>query len=209
MKKTLLLLLITSSLYASGYYKKMIYDCDQMYSTYKNDYSLVTYFAQRSSMISFDPCSKLGKVNRSSSLIEEAQDEVDFLEFQKRTLGVACQQVKQGIKVSYKSEYCSSLYTVTSIQADTPTKNEIQKYAAPIQIKQIDPALKYKKSPQLKLSKLHIYDVRNITHFREQKEIIMVESSLGSYAIPKNELISAEKINFTPELIQQLDILLH
>lgn len=208
MKKTILLFLLTSSLYASGYYKRMLYDCDQMYSAYKNDYNLVTYFAQRSSMISFDPCIKLGKVNRSSSLIEEAQDEIDFLEFQKKTLGIACEQVKQGIKISFKSEYCGNLYSVTSIHADTPAKNEIKKNETTIEIKKIDPAIKYKKSPQLKLSNLHIYGVSNITPFREQKEILMIESSLGNYALPKNKLINAEKINFTPELSQKLDELL-
>lgn len=209
MKQILFILIMTSSIYASGYYKRMLYDCDQMYSAYKNDYRLVAYFAERSGMVGFDPCTKLGKVNRSSSLIEEAQDEVDFLEFQRKTLGVACEQIKMGIKISFKSEYCNNGLSTNSQPTITQANNEPKKYEESVPVKQIDPAIKYKKSPQLKLSKLHIYDIRNITYFREQKEIILIESSLGNYAIPKNELTNAERINFTPELSQRLDALLY
>ena len=207
MKKIVLLLIVATSLYASGYYKRMLENCDQMYSAYKNDYKLVTYFAERSSLISFDPCTKLGKVNRSSSLIEEAQDEIDFLEFQQKTVGIACEQVKKGINISFKSDYCSHLSSTNSQSMDKPINSEIKQYEVSVQKKQIDPAVQYKKAPQLKLSNMHIYGIKNITYFRDKKDIVMIESSTGNFALPLNVIVSAERINFTSELSQKIDAL--
>lgn len=210
MKKLILLTLITSSIYASGFSKSMMGDCNYMYTMYKSDYRSVYYYVQHSNITRFDPCTELGKVKRTSSFIEEAQDEIYFLEYQKKTLGLACEQVKQGIEISYKSEYCKNLTSSSSQQIvySEPVKKQTVQYQKQVEIKQIDPAIKYKNTPQLILSKLRIYNITNITYFREQKEFILIESSIGNYAIPKNEIVNAERINFTSGLSQKLDNLL-
>lgn len=208
MKKTLLLLIAVSSM-ARSYDN---YSCDDLYRRYKSDYNDASgQYSYRKQDAYRKYCSEvLGKApDKGSYFIEEPEDQVKFLEIQKRTLGVACSQIEQGLQISYKHEYCNILrsFDVEQVSQNTskPMVNEIK----PIQRKQIDPAVQYKKAPQLKLSDLQIYGVTNIRAFRDQKEIIMIESSTGNFALPKSKIMSAERINFTPELSQKIDVLIY
>ena len=56
----------------------------------------------------------------------------------------------------------------------------------------------FKNKPQIKLGKLHILGVKSIKLFKQNKYIIKATS--GTYALPKDKLEAAEKINFTEEL---------
>lgn len=62
---------------------------------------------------------------------------------------------------------------------------------------------KYKTAPQLKTTDLHLYNITKIDKFRNSSEQIMVESSSGNFALPKNVFESAEILNFTAELNNQ------
>lgn len=204
MKKIIFSLFIVVSLEAAnGYYKKLLSDCNQMYSLYKINYAYASV-----------QCLKLGQVNRTSLAIEEAQDEVDFLEFQKKTLGVACEQVKNGIPVSFKNDYCERVMNSSTIQQESKistqsNSDKLQQYDKQSnQAKIIDPAIQYKNSPQLQMSKLQIYGVSNLSYFRDRSDIIMVESSIGSFAVPKTEILNAKQINFTPQLSKKIDALI-
>ena len=53
-----------------------------------------------------------------------------------------------------------------------------------------------------------MYGIKDIKPFRDQTETLMVESATGNFALPKNDLINAEKINFTPELSVKFQTLL-
>jgi len=187
---------------ANGFYTEKLNDCNYLYSIYKIKYQYAS-----------SACLQLGKVDRTSAFIEEAQDEVDFLEFQKKTLGVACEQVQNGIPVSFKNNYCERIMNGSIIQQESKistqaNSDKVQQYdKQSSDVKVVDPAIQYKNSPQLQLNKLHIYGVNNFSYFRDRTDTIMVESSIGNFAIPKIELINSKRINFTSELSQKLDTL--
>ncbi len=204
MDKLVFLVIMVSTIFGNDSYRKRLDDCNMMYIYYKSEYQIV------SNTKSYDPCLRLGKVDRSSFAIEEPQDEIDFLEFQKKTLGVACEQVRNGIQVSFKNDYCMNLTkqsTVNTIKPSLPpSQQSIQRIQ---QAEPVDPAVKFKNTPQLKLEKLHIYAVKNISHFRGKNDVFMIESEMGNFAVPIEEIKKAEQINFTAELTQKLDALLH
>jgi len=56
----------------------------------------------------------------------------------------------------------------------------------------------FKKKPQIKLNDLHILGVKSIKPFKKDKYII--KATNGTFALPKEKLEEAEKINFTKEL---------
>ncbi|MCK9373426.1 MAG: hypothetical protein M0P91_09520 [Sulfuricurvum sp.] len=198
MKKIILATIAVSSLYARSY----IYDysCDSLYSDYKESY----YDISHSNYFRYDTyCKELGKkLDRSifSSPEEEARANEEYLKHQQLTLGIACEQIIKKIPVYYKKDYCaifeSKQVAQQAIQATAPNLEPK---------KQIDPAIQYKNTPQLKLSKLHIYGITNIEYFRDKKNIIMVESSTGNFALPLTEIVNAERINFTTELSQKIN----
>lgn len=203
MKIIILSIIFMMSLEASeGYYKKTLRNCDLMYSLYKINYSYAS-----------SSCLKLGKVDRASLMIEEAQDEIDFLEFQQKTLGIACEQVKNGIPVSFKNDYCARIMNSSTVQQEskisTSSNSDMlqQNDKESNQVNRIDPAIEYKNSPQLQMNKLQIYGVNNLSYFRDRLDIIMVESSTGNFAVPKTEIINAKRINFTPQLSEKIDTL--
>lgn len=56
-----------------------------------------------------------------------------------------------------------------------------------------------KRKAELKLEELHIVGIKSIKPFKGNKFIIKAEN--GTFALPKDKLDEAEKINFTKELI--------
>jgi hypothetical protein len=67
-------------------------------------------------------------------------------------------------------------------------------------IEEIDYEKKYKNQPQLKLDDLHIYGIKSIKPFKNNKLIIKAEN--GTFALPKEKFEEAEKINFHSALIE-------
>lgn len=198
MKTILFLIFFTTTLLnAESHYKQRMKNCDNMYLQYRYSYQ----YAQHN-------CSDLGKIPKLDLSINEAQDEIDFLEYQQKTLGVACEQIKNDMPLLYKSEYCHLLMNNLLFQQkpqETSNQNiqSNDKRAIPI-----DPAIQYKNAPQVKMKKLHIYDVKDMEYFRDKKEIIFIKSSIGNFAVPIEELQNAETINFTQELMQKMSMLL-
>ncbi len=210
MKKMVLLAMVVSSVYARYDYD---YSCDALYSDYKGAYSNVNasslHYGYSYGYRTY--CKTLGeKLDRSnfSSAEEEAHANAEYLKHKKRTYGVACAQIQKNIPVYYKKEYCDIVQSIddqesgqSRVRVSTPTPQPVQR--API-----DPAVQYKKAPQLKIGALKMYGVKDIKPFRDQTETLMVESATGNFALPKNDLINAEKINFTPELSVKFQTLL-
>ena len=62
----------------------------------------------------------------------------------------------------------------------------------------------YPNTPQIVLPKVHIYDVKKLSYFRNKKEIIFVEAGSGNYAIPKKEFEEAKYLLFTEALQKRL-----
>ncbi len=73
----------------------------------------------------------------------------------------------------------------------------------------IEPAVRYKNTPQLKVNELHIYNVTDVKYFRDKKDVVMIESSTGNFALPISEIVNAERINFTPTLSQKIDAIVN
>ncbi len=71
--------------------------------------------------------------------------------------------------------------------------------------KQILLSEKYKDAPQIISEVLQIYNVIKISNFRTETNKIMIESSSGIYAIPKELIKNASIRYFTPELTIQLN----
>lgn len=208
MNKLALLVIMISAIFGNDNYRKKLDDCNMMYIFYKSEYQIV------SNAKYYDPCLKLGKVDRSGFDIEEPQDEIDYLEYQKKTLGLACEQVSKKEQVLFKNDYClflrSSQKQQFSQNDSKVNSNNAQQFIQPnIQAKIIDPSIKFKNSPQLKMPTLHVYGVKNISYFRDKAEIVLIESEIGNYAVPAQEVKKAERINFKSELSQSLDALLH
>jgi len=209
MKKIIFLLVMEYVIYAGGTYRRMLNDCNQMYIQYKLQYTLASNSRSTDRL-----CSQLGIVDRRSFMIEDPQDEIDYLEYQKKTLGLACEQIRRGTLVSYKNDYC--IYVMTSnIQPLTKKASEDQKFIAEQYYnkaqaaKVIDPSIQYKNTPQLELNELHIYGINTMSVFKNKKDMILIESSTGRFAIPVQEVRDAKRINFTAELTQKLDALLY
>jgi len=214
MKKLILLSVAVSTIYASKY------NCQYLYTAYKSHYNNLSLYNYRNAYPNARDLDQrlrdvyqkycieqLGQApDKSSYSIQEPEDQIKFLENQKRTLGVACVQIERKLEISYESEYCAILNTFNSYPITENTQKPIQLTPQPIQRKPIDPAVEYKKAPQLMLSNLQIYGVTNIKAFRDQKETVMVESATGNYALPKSDLMNAERINFTTELTQKMDM---
>lgn len=78
----------------------------------------------------------------------------------------------------------------------------------PNRSKQIPLSETYKDSPQLISDQFQIYNITKISPFRNTTDTIMIESSSGTFAIPKDLIKSATKIHLTPEIINQLNQLL-
>ncbi len=57
----------------------------------------------------------------------------------------------------------------------------------------------FKNKAQIKLGELHILGVKSIKPFKDGKFIIKAES--GTFALPKDKLEEAEKINFSKEMM--------
>ena len=150
------------------------------------------------------------KLDRShfDSEEEEAEANAEHLKHEKRTLGVACAQVQQHIPVYYKKEYCDVVKSIDDKEAGYTAQRTPKPAPQPVQRAPIDPAVQYKKAPQLKIGALTMYGIKDIKPFRDQKETLMVESVTGTFALPKSDLINAEKINFTPELSGKFQTLL-
>lgn len=208
MKKTFLLLIAVSSMVRAYDY----YSCDNLYDSYKRSYNQASgqYSMYKEQAYRHNCIEILGKApDKSNYLINEPEDQVRYLEIQKRTLGVACKQIEKGIQILYKHEYCDLLRSFDVAQVSqhtsTTTVNEIK----PVQRKQIDPAIQYKNTPQLELNELHIYGINAVSNFKNKIDTILIEASTGRYAIPVNDLKDAKRINFTPELSQRLDALLY
>jgi len=206
MKKMVLLAMVVSSV-SAGYYN-YDYSCDALYRDYKSKYSYVSSYGN-SYYIEY--CQRLGqKLDRRefSSAEEEAQANAEYSKHQKRTLGVICAQVPQNIPVYYKKEYCDVVKSIDDQEAGYTAQKTPQPIPQPVQRAPIDPAVRYKKAPQLKIGALTIYGIKEIKPFRDQKETLIVESATGTFALPKNDLINAEKMNFTPELSVKFQTLL-
>jgi hypothetical protein len=71
--------------------------------------------------------------------------------------------------------------------------------------KQIPLSVKYKDTPQIISEKFQIYNVTKISNFRSETDKMMIESSSGTYAIPKDLIKDASIRYFTPELTIQLN----
>lgn len=206
MKKMLLLLVIEYVIYAGGgSYGRMLNNCNSMYMQYKLQYRFVSYPGLKNRY-----CSQLGTVDKQNLMIEDPQDEIDYLEYQKKTLGLACEQVSRGIEVSYKNEYC--IYVMTSnIQPLAKKASEDKKFIAEEyqsrakEAKVIDPSIQYKNNPQLIMDKLQIYGVKNISNFRDKTDTVLIESAIGRFAVPVIELKEAKCINLTLELTQKFN----
>lgn len=56
----------------------------------------------------------------------------------------------------------------------------------------------FKNKPQLKLDDLHILGVKSIKPFK--KDTYIIKATSGTFALPKEKLEKAKKINFTKEL---------
>jgi hypothetical protein len=206
MKKSILLVVAVTSIYARSY---NYYNCDSLYDSYKREYNNASGKSSYNEETAYQRyCFEiLGKApDKSSYSISEPEDQVRFLEIQKRTLGVACEQIQKGIEISYKHEYCDILRSFDTNVQNTPklVENEVKQ----TQRKKIDPAKEYKNTPQLKMSELHIYGITNIKYFRDKKDIVMVESLTGNFALPLSVIASAERINFTSALSQKIDTLI-
>lgn len=207
MKKMVLLVMVVSSVSAGYNRYHYDYSCDALYRDYKGLYSnlMDDGYDYR------ERCKELGeKLDRShfDSPEEEAQANAEYLKHQKRTLGVACAQIPQNIPVYYKKEYCDVVKSIDDQEAGYTAQKTPQPIPQPVQRAPIDPAVRYKKAPQLKIGALTMYGIKEIKPFRDQKETLMVESATGTFALPKSDLINAEKINFTPELSVKFQTLL-
>ncbi len=205
MKIFILALLVSTTLY-SDYYKNILLSCDRMFVDYKTEYSLLRF--------GIDKCNNLGRYDLLNSNIKEPEDIRYFLEYQKNTLGIACKQVKQKQRVYFKSEYCGyyelyMLNLVNEVQRGQSRQNAKQEQDSSVYKPKKKPNYSqiYKSSPQIKTSKVHIFDIKNITPFRDKKDIVLIEASSGNYALPIDEVGKSEKINFTLELSGQLDLL--
>jgi len=62
----------------------------------------------------------------------------------------------------------------------------------------------YLNTPQIVLPKVHIYDVKKLSYFRNKKEIIFIKAGSGNYAIPKKELKEAKYLFLTEALQKRL-----
>lgn len=156
-------------------------------------------------------CNILGKkLDRSEfdSAEEEAHANAEYLKHKKRTYGVACAQIQKNIPVYYKKEYCDIVQSIDNQESGQSRVRVSTPAPQPIQRAPIDPAVQYKKAPQFKIGALKMYGIKDIKPFRDQTETLMVESATGNFALPKNDLINAEKINFTPELSVKFQTLL-
>jgi hypothetical protein len=204
MKKILLLLVAVSYMYSKPY----IYDysCDSLYDDYKDSYENISSV----NFSSYDYyCKKLG-VKRDriefSSPEEEARANEEYLRHQQLTLGVACEQVIKKIPVYYKKDYCQLLQSNSAEKVQKTTQLDTPK-VVPKQV--VEPAVRYKNTPQLKVNELHIYNVTDVKYFRNKTDVVMIESSTGSFAIPISEIVNAERINFTPTLSQKIDAIVN
>lgn len=201
--KMFLLLIIVSSTYAEPYIYN--YGCDSLYDDYKKSYSKISsndYYMYKYY------CKELGKqLDRIefSSPEEEIRANEEYLKYQQLTLGIACEQITKQIPVYYKKNYCELIQSNNVEKVHKPTQVDAPKVELK---KEVAPSVQYKNTPQLKIKEMHIYDVTEIKYFRDKKDIIMVESSTGNFAIPLTEIESAKRINFTPELSKQIDILI-
>jgi len=61
-----------------------------------------------------------------------------------------------------------------------------------------------KKSPQIIVDNLHLYNIKKITKFRNTKDKLMIECANGSFMFPKQILKNAKIINFTEKLNDML-----
>mgnify|MGYP006971714644 CR=1 FL=1 len=79
-------------------------------------------------------------------------------------------------------------------------QNQNYAYAEQNSIKEKERPDLYKNTPQIKLGDLHIYGIKSIEPFKDNKYIIKAVNR--TFALPKDKLNEAEKINFTSELMK-------
>lgn len=208
--KILLLLLFTSLyLFSAGFHGKELKSCDQMYYTYTTEVHKIEFYKKmikKTPSMWTDPCSNIGTITYDY-LIDEEQDKIDFLEIQAKTLGVACEQSKRNEQKLYKSDYCNQYLTQKNTTASKQS-NATLLIDSSSNSPKMDPEIQYKKAPILKTSKASFYAVKKISNFRDREDICMIEADSGNFAVPKVDIIRAERINFTPQLNKLFDAFL-
>lgn len=218
MKLFILFFVFLSFVYGEGHYSWRLKNCSSMYREYRDYYTKISqdYYKNYSMSDKNHPCSQINELKSYEKLyIYEKIDEKQALEVKSKTLGVACYQKKWGIEMLYQTGYCDRyVYTEPSkteqFQIDEPkhAKNTSQTPTQQTIASKQDLAKIHKNSPQLVLENLHIYDIQKMSFFRKQNDVVMVESSTGNYAVPKHELMAAKRINFTPQLEENINSLL-
>lgn len=202
MKKALLLLFLASLTYARPYLYD--YSCNSLYDDYKESYSKIS----QNNYFMYDYyCKELGKkLDRIefSSPEEEMIANEEYLKHQQLTLGIACEQITKQIPVYYKKNYCELIQSNNVQKVQKTTRADVSK----VELKQIAPSVQYKNTPQLKMKETHIYGINDIKLFRDKKDTVLIESSIGNFAVPIKDLKEAERINFTVELSHKLNTLI-
>lgn len=204
MKYLILTFLIVYSVQADSQFQRKINNCDLMYIDYKYAYLLIVTQNDSSGR-----CKQIDELSiYDKMLVNEEVDEQLARSIKQKTFGVACAQAQTNEKILYKNEYCNRyIYAQQVINEESKQSFTVQTAVVDTKrsINNIPLAEQYKNTPQLKLDKLHIYGITNFSKFRDSTQVILVESKIGNYAIPINELVGAKRINFSNELSNLLD----
>ena len=62
----------------------------------------------------------------------------------------------------------------------------------------------YKNTPQIIFEKLHLYAIKRLTYFRDNKNRIFIQTDNGNYAVSRQDFKNASYILFTPQLNKML-----
>lgn len=205
MRFLLSLSLLFSFSFSSEHYRKVLLDCNYMYGTYKNDYESSSY-----KRIGRFDCSDwaYSTVNLTSSnyYIESNNDIESAKIFADKTAKVACEHSSHDLPLLFKDDYCKQ-YVFRQIPSNDNNKL-LLKDSSNLQtssfVESPNLSIKYKNSPQLITDKLHLYNVTNISFFRDKKDVLFIESSSGNYAIPLSVVLESKKINFTNFLTSKI-----
>lgn len=193
-------------------------NCDDAYPSYRAYFSQITLFKDYNLPGKCDMQEIYRLAETQAHRIEEACDEDILLLVAERTAGLACEQVFNNEELMYKSEYCNVYQNYRYNGINKVSNNPKQKNNGSNQknnnlkdneiIQTLSISEQYKDSPQLEIkNKLHIYNVIKISKFRNSSDKIFIESTSGNFAIPREEFLSAKKINFTTKLNEMIKLL--
>lgn len=197
--------LLFSFLFSSDFYRKVVLDCDYMYSIYKHDYHSSSY-----KRIGRFDCSDWAYSNvdlTSSNYYIESNNDIESAKiFADKTAKVACEHSSHDLPLFFKDEYCKQYVfkQIPSLDNNKLSFKDSSNFQTSSFVPSPDLSKKYKNSPQLVTDKLHLYNVTNISFFRDKKDVLFIESSSGNYAIPLSVVLESKKINFTNFLTSKI-----